>query len=81
MNKAGTELFSTQKGTDGLPIVLRPVIDELKSLLSNWVGLGNSYLKSAAQCVLSSTYTLTFEKLQHDDILTAVNGYFHYQLI
>lgn len=80
MNKAGRELFSTQKGTDGLPIVLRPVIDRLKSLLSNWVGLGNSYFKSAAQCVLS-TYTLTFEKLQHDDILTAVNGYFHYQLI
>lgn len=81
MNKAGRELFSTQKGTDGLPIVLRPVIDRLKSLLSNWVGLGNSYFKSAAQCVLSSTYILTSEKLQHDDILTAVNGYFHYQLI
>lgn len=37
-NKAGRELFSTQRGTDGLPIVIRHVADKLKSLLSNWVG-------------------------------------------
>lgn len=38
VNKAGTELFGIQRGTDGLPIVVRPVDDRLKSLLSNWVG-------------------------------------------
>lgn len=32
MNKAGRELFITQGGTDGLSIVVRPVIGELKSL-------------------------------------------------
>lgn len=34
-NMAGREFFSIQRGTDGLPIVVRPVTDELKSLLSN----------------------------------------------
>ena len=38
VNKSGRELFSIQRGTDGLPIVVRPVTDKLKSLLSNWVG-------------------------------------------
>lgn len=32
VNKAGRELFITQGGTDGLSIVVRPVIDKLKSL-------------------------------------------------
>lgn len=40
---------------------VRPVTDELKSFLSNWVELGNSYPESPAQCVLSRS-TLTLEK-------------------
>lgn len=52
VNKPGRELFCTQGGTDGLPIVVRPVSEKLKSLLSNWVGLGNSYPEYAAQCVI-----------------------------
>lgn len=39
VNKAGRELFSIQRGTDGLPIVVRAVTDELKSFLIglSWV--------------------------------------------
>lgn len=79
VNKAGRELFSIQRGTDGSPIVVRPVTDELKSFLSNWVELGNSYPKSAAQCVLLSSFTLTLEKkLQCDEMRTAVDDFSHY---
>lgn len=62
VNEAGRELFSIHRGTDGLPIVVWAVTDKLKSLSSNWVELGNSYPESAAQCVLLSSSTLTFEK-------------------
>lgn len=54
MNKAGRELFSAQKGADGLAIVVRPVIDQLKSLLNNWASLSDSYPDFAALYVLSS---------------------------
>ncbi len=82
VKKAGRELFSIQRGTDGLPIVVRPVTDKLKSLSSNWVELGNSCPESAAQCVLLSRSTLASEKkLQCDDMRVAANGCFHYQRI
>lgn len=44
VNKAGRGLFGTHRGTDGLPIVVGPVTDKLKSLLGNWVSLITSVL-------------------------------------
>lgn len=64
VNKPGRELFCTQGGTDGLPIVVRPVSYKLKSLLSNWVGLGNSYpIPNVQHIVLLSSSTLTSRKI------------------
>lgn len=33
MNRAGRELFRTQRETDGFSIVIRPVTDKLKSFV------------------------------------------------
>lgn len=60
MNKVGRELFSIQRGTDGLFIVVRPVTDKLNSLLSHWAGLSKSYSKCAVQDLVSSSYDSRF---------------------
>ena len=66
VNKAGRELFSIQRGTDGLPIVVRPVTEELKSFLSNWVELG--WVITTLNLMLSVGFY---------QCLTATKMYFH----
>lgn len=68
----GRELFGIQRGTDGLPVV-RLVTDQLKSFLSNLVGLGY-FLPEAAAVYVHFLFPLWLLRcfLQYDEVSNAV---------